>query len=377
VHRQVGRTVEVESLAEFDARVAAGATSMSGWRLQDVDLRERGDVLARMDPRGSLFLGCLLDDDVESSLRHRGALVFPVLPDLPFDAYRSALYTPEELYDGLEQSYGATTDAVVYAWSQQRRRDLTRHLGETLHDLAIDDALDEMVRRPRVVGVMGGHRLERGSADYAAAATLGRSLTRAGLLVATGGGPGAMEAANLGAYLAPADDSALDKALALLAEAPTFTPSVTDWARAAFDVRSRWPHGGPSLGIPTWFYGHEPPNPFASAIAKYFKNAIREDVLLHSCTAGIVFLPGKGGTVQEVFQDACENYYADRSSVAPMVLVGKDYWTAELPVWPLLRSLAQDRVMEPMVHLVDDLDEVLPLLATDRHGGTRGGDEPA
>ena len=31
---------------------------------------------------------------------------------------------------------------------------------------------------------------------------------------------------------------------------------------------------------------------------------------------------GIAGTVQEVFQDACENYYADESSVAPMVLVG-------------------------------------------------------
>ena len=363
MHKQVGRTVEVESLAEFDARVAAGATSMSGWRLQDVDLRDRADVLATMNPRGSLFLGCLLGEDVENSLREHGALVFPVLPDLPFDAYRGALYTPEELYDGLEASYDETTDAVVYAWSKRLRRDLAGHLAETLHDLAIDDALDELVRRPRVVGVMGGHQLERGSAGYAAAATLGRSLARAGLLVATGGGPGAMEAANLGAYLAPVDDSALDKALAVLSDAPTFAPSVTEWARAAFDVRRRWPHGGRSLGIPTWFYGHEPPNPFASAIAKYFKNAVREDILLHCCTAGIVFLPGRGGTVQEVFQDACENYYADPSSVAPMVLVGKDYWTGELPVWPLLRSLAQDRVMEPLVHLVDDLDDILPLLA--------------
>ena len=66
-----------------------------------------------------------------------------------------------------------------------------------------------------------------------------------------------------------------------------------------------------SLGIPTWFYGHEPPNVFATAIAKYFRNATREAILLQVCDAGIVFLPGAGGTVQEIFQDACENYYAD------------------------------------------------------------------
>jgi len=111
--------------------------------------------------------------------------------------------------------------------------------------------------------------------------------------------------------------------------------------------------------VPTWFYGHEPPNPFASSVAKYFTNAIREDVLLHVCGAGIVFLPGRGGTVQEVFQDACENYYADPGRVTPMVLVGVDYWTRELPVWPVLRALASGRPMEKAVHLVDGPGEVL------------------
>ena len=33
-----------------------------------------------------------------------------------------------------------------------------------------------------------------------------------------------------------------------------------------------------SLGVPTWFYGHEPPNLFATRIAKFFTNALREDV---------------------------------------------------------------------------------------------------
>src|SRR4029078_7095989 len=131
---------------------------------------------------------------------------------------------------------------------------------------------------------------------------------------------------------------------------------------AAFDVRRAWPDGATSLGVPTWFYGHEPPNAFAQAIAEYFKNAIREDVLLHVCRAGIVFLPGRGGTVQEVFQDACENYYAAASEVAPMVLVGRDFWTDEVPAWPLLQSLARGRDMAASIHLVDHVDEVLPLL---------------
>ena len=355
---------EIETLEEFDRRIARGATSMNGWRFQGVDLSERGDVLARLDATGSLFLGCGLPDKVVEDLQARGALIFPVVPGVPIDPYRTTLYTPEELYDGLDSSYGETADARIYAWSHQGGHDLRVTLAQALHDHAVDDALEELLTGRRLVGMMGGHALERGSDEYADAAHLGRVLAREGLSVATGGGPGAMEAANLGAYLSKLEDSALPSALHVLAQTPSFMPSIRDWACRAFDVLDQWPDGADSLGIPTWHYGHEPPNVFATQIAKYFKNAIREDILLHVCTAGIVFLPGAGGTVQEIFQDACENFYADPSTVAPMVLVGRDYWTRVVPAWPLLLSLAQGRAMEPVVHLVDDLSDVAPLLAT-------------
>ncbi len=206
---------------------------------------------------------------------------------------------------------------------------------------------------------MGGHRLERDDPRYVAAARLGAGLG-SHAMVATGGGPGAMEAANLGAHFAGRDG--LDEALAMLAEVPSYRPSVDAWARRAFDVLTRFPGTVDTLGIPTWHYGHEPPNVFATAIAKYFRNSTREAILLQVCNAGIVFLPGVGGTVQEVFQDGCENYYADESDVAPMVLVGASYWTEELPAWPLLRRLARGRVMESHVHLVDSVEEAVALL---------------
>jgi predicted Rossmann-fold nucleotide-binding protein len=360
VRQRRQHAVEVESLAEFDRRVASGATGMAGWRLQDVDLRERADVLRRLDPRGALLLGCALRPASEEDLRRRGALIFPEVPDVPIDPYRGGLYTPDELYDGIGTGYDGTLDARVYAWATSQTHDLHALLAQSLHDLAVDDALEEFVAGRRLVGVMGGHGVPRGSAPFAQAARLGRSLAAAGLTVASGGGPGAMEAANLGAYLSRYDEEALSSALGALADVPGFQPSTGAWARAAFDVRARWPEGADSLGVPTWFYGHEPPNAFAGAIAKYFKNATREDILLHVCEAGIVFLPGRAGTVQEVFQDACENYYATEN--APMVLVGTDYWTRELPAWPLLQSLAAGRDMEKAVHLVDDLDDVVALL---------------
>ncbi len=118
----------------------------------------------------------------------------------------------------------------------------------------------------------------------------------------------------------------MKQALAGLQSVPGFRPSVSAWAREAAAVVERYPDGTPSLGIPTWFYGHEPPNYFATHIAKYFANAIREAILLELCDGGIIFLPGAAGTVQEIFQDACENYYSAREAVTPMVLVGRQYW---------------------------------------------------
>ena len=128
-----------------------------------------------------------------------------------------------------------------------------------------------------------------------------------------------------------------------------------------------------SLGIPTWLYGHEPPNVFATAIAKYFRNATREAILLEVCDAGHR-LPARApaGTVQEIFQDACENYYAGRSAVAPMVLRrpalldrGRCRPGRCCGRWP------PGRAMEEHVHLVDTVEEAVQVVreTLSRRGG--------
>ena len=47
-----------------------------------------------------------------------------------------------------------------------------------------------------------------------------------------------------------------------------------------------------------------------------------------------------------------------------MVLVGRRYWTEEMPAWPLLRELARGRPMEERVHLVDGVAEAVELLTS-------------
>jgi predicted Rossmann-fold nucleotide-binding protein len=351
---------EIESLAEFDEVVSVRGT-LSHYRVQAVDLTDRTAVLLALDTAGAVFLGCPMDPEAAAKARAEGALVFPPVPGLPFDPYRGFVYTPDELFESLDEGgYEATPDALAYAWFQRTRSDgdVFASMLRSLHDDAVSDALDELLVGAPVVGVMGGHAMARGTDAYAGAARLGRALSRAGLTVATGGGPGAMEAANLGAYAAPFPDDMLAEALQLLAKVPGFTPSITAWASAAFEVRTRWPRGGPSVGVPTWFYGHEPPNPFAAHIAKYFSNATREDGLLARCTAGVVFLPGAAGTVQEIFDNATPNYYASRGEPTPMVLVDRAHWTERLPTWPLLRALARERAMEDRIVLVDRIEEV-------------------
>ena len=276
--------------------------------------------------------------------------------DAPVDCHRTTLYAATELYDAWP--YADSLDARALAWSRTPPTP-TATLAQALHDHAIDEALTTWVTGRHLVGVMGAHAADRSSASYADAARLGWMLGQHHV-VATGGGPGAMEAANLGGRLAGSTRDHVATAVATLAAVPSYHPSVDAWVAAARTVETLG--DAASLGIPTWFYGHEPTNVFATAIAKYFRNALREAILLQICDAGIVFLPGAAGTVQEVFQDACENYYAAESSVAPMVLVGGSYWTSTVPVWPVLQALARGRAMEPHLHLVETVDDAAALI---------------
>ena len=361
------RLLEIETLATFDAHIRR-ARRLNGWFVSSLDLTDRSDVLLAADPSGGVFLGCQFAPEVEDRLRAAGALLFPRLPDLPFDPYRPRLYDAVELYSSGPAR--TSPDTLIYAWARSAAATaLSGALATTLHDHAISDALDDATGAldPRtVVGIMGGHALQRTDPAYAAAARLGSMLTAAGRTVLTGGGPGAMEAGNMGAYLSPWPD-ALDEALTMVGSVPGYRPDLDAWVGSSYAVRERWPaiQAGSSLSIPTWFYGHEPSNLFATGIAEYFANALREDTLLHRCRGGIVYLPGQAGTVQEIFQAVTENFYAaDRSQIAPLVLVGVDHWTERLPAWPLLQRLAGERPMAEAIHCVDDIAEAADLLVS-------------
>src|SRR5256885_992845 len=187
-----------------------------------------------------------------------------VLPPLarpePFDPLRKGLYTGDELMQGYTPSNPeASLDRRIarhfMAAGGRNPPSAAEAIAQRLHDFGIDRALTAWLEgdgraAPKVVGVMGSHSTPRDDPQYALVADLGWRLARAGFLVATGGGPGLMEAANLGAYLSNhAESDALDRAIAILKEAPAYDASdPARYIEATRRVLAAESNGAPSLG---------------------------------------------------------------------------------------------------------------------------------
>ena len=92
-------------------------------------------------------------------------------------------------------------------------------------------------------------------------------------------------------------------------------------------------------------------------MAKYFSNAIREDMILGLARGGVVFAPGWAGTVQEIFQAATKIFYRTAEFAAPLVLLDATYWTRTVagrrPAAGLLAHSPHGD-LSGLVHVTDD-----------------------
>jgi predicted Rossmann-fold nucleotide-binding protein len=291
-----------------------------------------------------------------------------VPPDaIPFIPVRAALYTGAELLGGFRtespESFTQTADFRIYRYFRMHGgrfpEDPYISMMQALHDNSINQAVDSLRKGRRIAGIMGGHTLKRGDARYADVVRLARRLTQSKILMCSGGAVGAMEACHLGALLANSHENIVTSALQTLCTQCPDWPSEFDsklvdeggivntqavraihtWLSPAFTVLDMITNPGESLAIPTWHYGFEPPTPFASHIAKYFQNSIREDGLVTYARQGVIFAEGRAGTLQEIFQDAAQNAYLSCDYFSPMVFLGTEYWTRTVPVRALLSTL--------------------------------------
>jgi predicted Rossmann-fold nucleotide-binding protein len=84
---------------------------------------------------------------------------------------------------------------------------------------------------------------------------------------------------------------------------------------------------------------------------------------------GIMFSPGSAGTVQEIFQNAAQNYY---NKFYPMVFLsnindnGKPYWEDTLPVRPLIHALLGAKKDFDKVRFTTSKDDAVKFLQSEK-----------
>ncbi|MEU6442151.1 MULTISPECIES: TIGR00730 family Rossman fold protein [unclassified Streptomyces] len=184
------------------------------------------------------------------------------------------------------------------------------------------DGFGALAELPPAISVFGSARTSPDSPEYALGVRLGRALTEAGYAVITGGGPGAMEAANRGA----------------------------------------WEAQGTSVGL-----GIE--LPFEQGLNKYVDIAVNfryffvRKIMFVKYARGFVVLPGGFGTLDELFE-ALTLVQTQKVTRFPIVLFGTAYWGG-LVNW-LRDTLIAEGKANPddldLFHLTDDVDEAVALV---------------
>lgn len=339
--------------------------------IQGLDLSPIDEAFKRVSVKDCTFLGCSVGDILAAQIHRHHAGFVSELAALPksLPAFAPGIYSVGDLYEGMAEDgsgWKKTPDYDGYVFfnegkNKPRTLEPAQAIAARLHDTVQEQAVRAFLKDRDVVAIMGGHDSERQTDIYWECVEIAKALTEKNFLVLTGGGPGLMEAGNLGALLAGATDELIAGVRKLLTN---HSFESNEWRATAMAARKlilgAWnadpQHHQFSLGIPTWFYGHEPPNLFASHQSKMFFNSLREDGLVTLANKGIIYFEGNAGTVQEIFQDAAQNYYrGEGHAPTPMVFYNTGgYWDRRKPVLPLIAQLAIEKQFTNSVFVTVD-----------------------
>ena len=338
--------------------------------IQGINFKNENIDWSQFKYENTTFLSCAFNRNQATEVISYGAIVYPKFKNLPYNPNRNSLYTYQELLEGYNFENDASVDLKIYQRFVKNKYNppLFEAMAQRLHDFNIDESLRRLMgfdkkgmTEKKAVGFMGGHATRRGSEYYIKVAKAAKLLAEKDYYIMTGGGPGIMEAANLGAYMANRTDEELATAIEILSDLD-FDNQIEiprdylakNYVNNALKVLEMFPDGKENLAIPTWFYGHEPSNVFASHIAKYFSNSLREDTLLAMALYGVVYAPGSAGTTQEIFQEAAQNHYGTFGYYSPMVFLSKKRYVEDTSLYSVLHQLAVDQPYKELLYLTDD-----------------------
>ena len=208
----VSNYLEIESLESL-RRLLAIEGVVARCAFQCIDFTLMPEATERMYS-DCIFMGCKIPEGMSARLDNR-CYIFPSIRK-PFSCFLPRLYDAATLYAGFdpecEESFNECYDTRVYRHYVGKGKvssDISEMLARALHDHSMSDALQAMLARydeRRVVAVMGGHAVLRTDVNYIKIARISKRLTELGFLMVSGGGPGAMEATHLGAWMAGRGD---------------------------------------------------------------------------------------------------------------------------------------------------------------------------
>ena len=174
------------------------------------------------------------------------------------------------------------------------------------------------------ISVFGGARTTRGTKEYLLAYEVGQRLAHEGYAVITGGGPGAMEAANAGARDA----------------------------------------GGTSVGLGIELPFEQDINPYVD-IAINFRYFFARKTCFVKYAQGFIILPGGVGTLDELFEAFCL-VQTHKITAFPIVLIGSKYWTG-LVDWLRERMVEDNFAADSdlaLLNVVDTAEEAVALMTS-------------
>ena len=176
--------------------------------------------------------------------------------------------------------------------------------------------------RPAVT-IFGSARTLQNAEDYQRARLVAYSLSKKGFSVITGGGPGIMEAANMGAHEA----------------------------------------GGRSVGCNIELPFEQKPNPYINLPVNFHYFFIRKVMFLRY-TSAVIVMPGGFGTLDELFE-VLTLVQTHKIDPVPIILVDKGFWKGAIE-WIRNTILADrhyiDKTDPDLFHVVDKPEEVVQIV---------------